>query len=418
MNTTRFLVRQPPRRQRRLGRLCVASVAGAVLAGSAGEAAAVVRISQDVDRTKEERPTSQNPLWINQKDCRENNDLVFRITLSGHQSSETLSVWASEATDCTQYVNRDSDGPCRRILAVSNLEPTMEIIVPAKDVAAALGAVDCKFTDARPSTAAAPVTIYFLRQASLQEDGSDHDTWTETKVDLSGPKPPSNVKAGAGDGRLIVSFNQNEDQDVRGYILFCDANAPRSSGTASTGASSGSASSGGAGDGSGGASSDGAASGSGGAGGGSAGTTGDSGGDGGETAPEGDPECYSRALIPGEIPDTKYQCGKVGRTGSGSASDLRNGDSYVVGVAAYDLLGNVGELSELACGTPVDVDGFFELYREAGGQAGGGFCSVGGPVGAARWVSLPLGVVAASAALGLWRRSRRRSGRPSLEEHE
>jgi hypothetical protein len=123
-------------------------------------------------------------------------------------------------------------------------------------------------------------------------------------------------------------------------------------------------------------------------------------------------------LIPGEIPDAQYRCGKVGRAGGGEASGLSNGNTYVVGVAAYDLLGNAGTLSALACGTPVDVDGFFELYREAGGQAGGGFCSVGGPVGAARWVSLPLGVAAASAALGMWRRSRRRRGRPFLQEHE
>jgi hypothetical protein len=48
---------------------------------------------------------------------------------------------------------------------------------------------------------------------------------------------------------------------------------------------------------------------------------------------------------------------------------------YVVAIATEDNVNNVGVLSELGCNIPKDTTGFYEAYREAGGEAGGGFCS-------------------------------------------
>jgi hypothetical protein len=81
---------------------------------------------------------------------------------------------------------------------------------------------------------------------------------------------------------------------------------------------------------------------------------------------------------------------------------LENGSTYVVAIAAEDTAYNVGVLSELACGTPQDVTGFYEAYRDAGGEAGGGFCSFA----PARHGALAAAVASLVAACALLRRRR------------
>jgi hypothetical protein len=120
---------------------------------------------------------------------------------------------------------------------------------------------------------------------------------------------------------------------------------------------------------------------------GAAGTTGidgsAAGGTGGSAATDGgpsfNPECPTTALVPGEIPNEALRCGSVrGQfVAGGEASGLENGARYAVAVAGIDVVQNVGPLSEVVCGQPQLVDDFFERYRAAGGQGGGGFCSVG-----------------------------------------
>ncbi|WP_437736268.1 hypothetical protein [Sorangium sp. So ce1335] len=370
MDRTRFLVRLRPRGRRLLPRLCAAALAAAALAGGADEAWATVTISRDVERTKLQRQDAEFPLWISRQDCLDDNDLAFTLTLQDFSTNDTLAVWVSESLDCTLYSNRDTGTRCRQVLSVSNLDETMPITLSVKEIAAALGAEECNST--RTSTGAVPVTIYFMRLQSLDADATDVAKWDQTRMDLQGPLPPGDIEARSGDGRLLVDFTPNDDEDVQGYYFFCEEGGQSSAGAGGEG---------------------------------TAGGAGDSG-------------CQASRLVPGEIPNLDDQCGKVGRAGSGSAEDLTNGRSYVVGVAAYDGVGNAGPLSALACGTPTEVEGFFEKYREAGGKAGGGFCSIEGPVGAGRWVSWPLGALAAGAALGLLRRSRRRGARSVTQESE
>jgi len=68
-----------------------------------------------------------------------------------------------------------------------------------------------------------------------------------------------------------------------------------------------------------------------------------------------------------------------------------------------------GALSELACGTPESVTDFFELYRDSGGEAGGGFCNCE-LAGAPRDGGIALSALALLALAGFWR-SGRRGGR-------
>jgi hypothetical protein len=87
---------------------------------------------------------------------------------------------------------------------------------------------------------------------------------------------------------------------------------------------------------------------------------------------------------------------------------LTNGALYNVAVAAVDNSGNVGPPSPLVCQLPLPVDDFFKVYREAGGGAGGNFCSldvIGGPAAS----SFSAGVLGVT-ALAFGRR-RRRKGR-------
>ncbi|AUX21400.1 hypothetical protein SOCEGT47_018820 [Sorangium cellulosum] len=397
MDETSLIVRPPLRWRRLRVRMCAATLATASLVGGAGQAAgATVAISSDVERTEMPmRPTSQFPLWISRQDCMTDNDLEFTITLSRGNFSpgDTLSVWVSQSSDCkVGAVRTDPNGRCTPILAQSDLKDTMGIRVPAKEIARALDAPDCE--DRSASTLARPVSIYFLHHPASSGtegdvDGNHAVVWTDTKMDLQGPKPPSSLKVGSGDTRLILEFTQPVDEDLNGYYFYCDGG-----GASAPGAGAGGTSGAGGGEGTG-------------------------GGAGGSTAAGGSAVCGSSALVPGEIPDldSTYRCGSTGKGSAGEATGLRNDVLYAVGIAAYDTIGNPGVLSALACGTPKDVDGFFELYREAGGKAGGGYCSVTGPVGAGRWVPLPLGAVAAGAALGLLRSIRRRRSRSSAEEH-
>ena len=56
---------------------------------------------------------------------------------------------------------------------------------------------------------------------------------------------------------------------------------------------------------------------------------------------------------------------------------LTNDVQYEVAVGAVDAVGNVGPLGLANCATPQVTVGFPENYHNAGGTAGGGFCSVG-----------------------------------------
>ncbi|MBV9948125.1 MAG: hypothetical protein JOZ69_14820, partial [Myxococcales bacterium] len=65
-------------------------------------------------------------------------------------------------------------------------------------------------------------------------------------------------------------------------------------------------------------------------------------------------------------------------TGSYTITGLQNEFFYNVAVAAVDGSGNVGPQSTALCHSPAPVDDFWKKYREAGGPAGGGLCTLQG----------------------------------------
>jgi len=108
----------------------------------------------------------------------------------------------------------------------------------------------------------------------------------------------------------------------------------------------------------------------------------------------------------------------IGSTVTGGTSStflvkgLLDGVNYNVVIAAVDNFGNVGPPSGIACGIPAPVNDFWKDYRNAGGQAGGGFCAleaVGTPAGS----TVAFGAFGALVVAGFRRRRDRRSGRRS-----
>jgi hypothetical protein len=286
-------------------------------------------------------------------------------------------------------------------------------------------AADC---DTPGSDQPTDITLYFLavNGGGVKQGGIDI---FETSFDLFGPPKPTGVSAGIGEDQLFVKFSVPNAADIQGYRAYCDVAGSTSnvggtsgaSGSGTGGASGGAAGASGASGASGAAGASGVAGASGAAGaagatsaatdgGVSEGGTSDggggssgSGGSGGGSA--GNPECPSDALVPDEIPDPAFQCGSTSNKGATkvSADGLTNFVSYAVAVAAVDSVGNVGPLSNVACGRPEPIDDFFELYTRAGGKGGGGFCAIGADP--SRGVLALLGVT-----LGAWFLRRRRRG--------
>jgi hypothetical protein len=81
----------------------------------------------------------------------------------------------------------------------------------------------------------------------------------------------------------------------------------------------------------------------------------------------------------GQPTTAKYLCGYGSASSTTvNVTGLRDGYYYNIAVGAVDGAGNVGPLSNVTCGEPVPVADFWRLYYDAGGKAGGGFCSLEG----------------------------------------
>jgi hypothetical protein len=378
------------------------------------------------------RPSSEQPTWINYSDCVKDDELSFETILQ-NALGKSLEVWAGSNTDCTVYDARQSASAptCWQVYKASAQGTTQKVVIRAQDIvaqhlktASSSGpgsgtAADCDRTDIE--SAGVPVTLHFLLIDSAGQASPSTGTFTyPTQFDLVGPAAPSGVSAGVGEDRLIVDWNTVNATDLLGYRLYCDpkpgsvtpANQPMATGGAAgaDGASGASGATGAGGAAGADASTDASSGGS------DAGT--DAGGDAGGAAGSGtdggsgtggnggNPNCPSTALVPGDRPNGAYQCGSVTTKAGGpaEATGLVNGVVYAVAVAAVDTVGNSGPLSQVACGTPQPVNDFFELYRQAGGKGGGGFCALGAdPKPGAAWL---LGI--ALGALAIRRRRRPR----------
>lgn len=317
------------------------AAAGAGLAPLAASAQSL-SLGSTVSRTHYYHDDNTTRYWISYRDCAADDALTFQVVWTG-LSAASLEVWVG-SVNCADNANRQTTTlQCWPVSTRTPFETTpVTVSLSVRDIIAqrkattfdptAASAADCdSYTG---STEPAPYDIYFL---PVNSDGTTNTAVSAVKysikIDLLGPEPPTDLTAGIGESQLIVKFKGSISNDRTGYRVYCDDGTVTDAGAGAD-----------------------------------AGATVDAGG-----------ECSSSLLIPGEIPPASLSaCGSAsGKTVTElGATSLDNGQSYVVAVSAVDQVGNAGELSELACGTPQPVTDFFEAYRDAGGKAGGGFCSV------------------------------------------
>lgn len=350
------------------------------------EAHAQIAISK-VDRTNENiHPNAAEPLAVSKADCLAGTGNGFSFTLSNLTLSSVVEVWASDSgADCKQQVERNTNMTCLQVAELGQVsDESTTIDIASSDIAEVKSSVaSCE--DSGAGDGGQVIKLYFLVDPS-QGDVTEAVEYDVT-VDLLGPNPPSGVTASVNDETsLKIDFSPSTaSTDIAGHYVFCDTEAtetsadfaPHAAGGGGAGGSGGAASAGGAGGSAGGA---GTTTGSGGTGsGGSGGSASSSvGGSGGTSSSGGDASCFSTNLAVGEVP-IQANCGSASGSTATSvvASGLTKGAFVAVGIAAYDTLGNVGVLSELACGTPTEVTGFFDAYVDAGGRAGNGCgCSI------------------------------------------
>lgn len=189
-------------------------------------------------------------------------------------------------------------------------------------------------TPTSTAVGAQSLTLYFLLIDGSGTVGGQTQ-WKGT-YKLLAPQPPNNVSAKTGENQAPVSWSPTDnqpDQTIDGYQIYCDP-APGQAGLDEAGIIV-------------------------------------------------DPDILptmcpdSSILVEGARPDDKYKCGTANKTATGgNATGLVNNAAYRVSVASTDSYRNVGVVSTpAACAIPQPVTGFFEAYRGAGGEGGGGFCS-------------------------------------------
>jgi hypothetical protein len=195
---------------------------------------------------------------------------------------------------------------------------------------------DASCIDKNAVSAAQNISVYIMLIDGNNVVAGTFATWNAT-YKLLAPPPPDNVSAGIGETLLPISFSYDSttvDSTINGYTLYCD---PPPGAAAAI----------------------------------DAGVYPDDGGDLLVPACKG-----STNLIQGQRPDGLFKCGTAGKAAKkGNATGLINGVAYNVAISTTDSYGNSGVLSKVVCEVPQPVTGFFEAYRDAGGEGGGGFCS-------------------------------------------
>lgn len=195
---------------------------------------------------------------------------------------------------------------------------------------------DASCTDKNALSTAQNISVYIMLIDGNGVVAGTFAKWDAT-YKLLAPAPPDDVSAGIGETLLPITFSYDTtttDTTINGYQFYCDpppgADAAMDAGVYPD-----------------------------------------------DAGPLLIPACKgSTNLIQGQRPDSKFLCGTAGKTAKkGNATGLINGVAYNVAVSTTDSYGNNGALSKVVCEVPQPVTGFFEAYRDAGGQGGGGFCS-------------------------------------------
>lgn len=353
----------------------------------------------------QKRDRNLNPEAVNFQDCKDDQRIRFTLQMAGFVADAVIQVWAANGgVDCG--VNTNRSGAAQQCWPVSENVPLQQLVnvdIPVRRIMSGVS----PFTALAPNATEAAcgqvnlanISVQFLYFApgNLNAPASKKDV--AVTVDTVGPRPPTGLKTSPGNGRLFITWDNISGEGgvtaltaVRAYCTQATVTAPTTTTTdasctlvpreaAAVDASDPDAEAG----------------------------VEDAGfdeicTDGGSTTTGGD-ECAAppfesggtagvdggtAGIVPDKTFNDQYLCGEsVGATGTTARADgvggkpLVNGTVYAVAVAGTDQFGNVGVLSDVLCEKPEETTDFWEGYRSAGGQAGGG-C-------AAAAVSVPTG---------------------------
>lgn len=346
-------------------------------------------------RTVDFRATGNKRFWISYSDCVL--DDAWSFPLNVRNTSLTLEVWAgtSNCVDTRPLTDRQQ---CWLVAKLTPDTDSFRMSVPVRNVVArrldtdvAPTGLSANVCNESEDAAGESLTYYFMQVSGGQVE--DYTVWNAdedrdgTGFDMVGPRPPRGVRLGVGESQLDVRLSGiSEEADRERFRAFCvpagtavdDADAGDTvlppSDDAGTDIPSGATDAG-------------------------TSTAGD------EEIPS-PAECSNGVLVQNRRApvNSPYECGTANVISNSIRTDrLQNGVTYAVAVAGEDAIGNTGELSQIACGTPTLLDDFFEVYSRNGGPGGGGFCSVSyGAASRAPFAGLGIG------ALGLLLALRRR----------
>lgn len=349
-------------------------------------------ISQ-ITRKTPRRASNNFPYWVSHSDCIADDVITFRVQIQ-NPSVNNFEVWAGN-NDCSQLSQRQGNlAQCWQVYGGQVTRSPASIPIRAQDIVAQNGPKDG--TNGRPGKRSdcnnriyLDIKLFFMYVNDGNEVSSNVVTFDDVGIDLQGPVTPDLERLSPSDDSLIAEWENNDTTMFQGYRLYCadavafDDNSSSNSTTSVTtstvaptaqvDAAQVDA-----------ALVDAALA--------DAAALDDTGGDAaaaddGTTEPEGVRGCGGSVLQQGKYPTSDlWVCGTVDSFSarSGTAKGLRNGRSYAIGVTAIDRLGNESALSNILCQTPREVYTFYEDYRSAGGQGGGGFCTIAAPGTSAR----------------------------------
>jgi hypothetical protein len=319
------------------------------------------------------------------QNCVDDDKFVVTVPVTSWGNAQNLNVFAtveSDEVDCSDKDRRaDRPGACIDLGTYEPSPPSVTVNVGIRKVINADSAEGCA-----KDLNNAPINLYFLLVGTTSSTLQKY-VYSKLTIDLVGPNAPGNLEAGSGENKLLLNWSVPSDKLIQGYRFFC---APAQTGPVPETASDATLTGGerGAGGaplqtllGAAGLAEGGSRPGAGAGGVSQTEATANGAARASDVATSsGSSDCRTDAFQAEDLAvDSAYACGKVdsATTTEGKTSWVTNGTEYAVGVAAVDSSGNVGPLSNLACATPQEVNDFYEVYRRAGGQGGGGLCTLG-----------------------------------------
>lgn len=367
----------------------------------------------DVDgKDVPKRDVRFKPEGISFQDCKDRQGIRFSLTLAAPETNASLEAWVSNSgADCSaQTARTGAAAVCWRVVRGIPLSTNPIVILPVRKIIG--GRTDTNNEEGKDTEDVCGkvdltnLTLQFLYFSPGNLAQAAYKVDVPIQADTVGPVAPTGMKILPGNTRLSISFNalgEGGVVELSTIRAYCD---PDPVGTISSNTCDGST------DGDAVADADGDA---------GCQTTSTPLTEGGTCASNAFIDRDGKPIQPDLAFNAKYECGNLPVSSTGSVviartlrgAALENRRTYAVALAASDSFLNVGALSSVVCEYPEETEDFWSDYKNNGGRAGGGFCSVengAAPLGSFAVMGIVI-VFGTSLVRRLTKKSVRRKGR-------